>query len=107
VHGGAMLQEIVIPVITFKADRSRSTVNEARKVDVKLTTPIRKITSDITYLEFFQISSIEDKITPRHVRVYFADEDGQRISNEQIIIAEHAAQEAGLRTFRERFIFRE
>ncbi|GAB3804906.1 hypothetical protein GCM10028868_32930 [Virgibacillus kimchii] len=52
VHGGAMLQEIVVPVITFKNDRSKSLVNAAVKVDVKLTTPTRKITNTITYLEF-------------------------------------------------------
>src|SRR5699024_11057909 len=51
VHGGLMPQEIAIPVISFKNDRSKSTVNAVTKVDVKLTTPIRKITNTVTYLE--------------------------------------------------------
>src|SRR5699024_353861 len=45
VHGGAMLQEIVLPVITFKNDRSKHQKNIVKKVDVKLTTPTRKITN--------------------------------------------------------------
>src|SRR5699024_1386026 len=36
VHGGAMLQEIVIPVITFKNDRSKSSANIVKQVNVKL-----------------------------------------------------------------------
>ncbi|WP_145453461.1 hypothetical protein, partial [Staphylococcus epidermidis] len=31
VHGGAMLQEIVVPVITFKNDRSKSSRNTVKK----------------------------------------------------------------------------
>lgn len=107
VHGGAMLQEIVIPVITFKNDRSRTSRNEIRKVDVKLTTPIRKITNTVTYLEFFQTAHVEDKILPRILKVYFVDENGRHLSNTHKIIADHKSAAAPQRVFREKFVFKD
>lgn len=52
VHGGAMLQEIVVPVITVKKERRSTLENTVSSVDVKLTTPMRKITNAVIYLEF-------------------------------------------------------
>ncbi|WP_088049433.1 BREX-1 system phosphatase PglZ type A [Virgibacillus dakarensis] len=106
VHGGAMLQEIVVPLITFKNDRSKSSANAVSKVDVKLTTPTRKITNTVTYLEFFQMDKVAEKMLPRRLKLYFVDEAGNRISNENIIIAETTSSQATERTSREKFVFR-
>lgn len=106
VHGGAMLQEIVVPVITFKNDRSKSSANIVKKVNVKLTTPTRKITNNMTYLTFLQTERIEEKKRPLRLNVYFADEDGERISNENIIIADSRSHQPRERTFREKFVFK-
>ncbi len=106
VHGGAMLQEIVVPVITFKNDRSKSKRNVVKKVDVKLTTPTRKITNMITYLEFFQTEKVEDKKLPLRLKLYFADEEGKRVSNENIIIADSLSSQAVERSYREKFVFK-
>ncbi|RDW17509.1 BREX-1 system phosphatase PglZ type A [Oceanobacillus arenosus] len=106
VHGGAMLQEIVVPVITFKNDRSKSSANQVKRVDLKLTTPTRKITNTITYLEFFQTEKVEDKRLPRRFTLYFVDEDGVHVSNENIIIADNRSSQAGERTTREKFVFK-
>ncbi|CUB36092.1 BREX-1 system phosphatase PglZ type A [Bacillus cereus] len=106
VHGGAMLQEIVVPVIKFKNDRSKSSKNDVRKVEVKLTSLTRKITNSITYLEFFQTEKIEDKKTPLRLKVYFTDEEGNRISNENIIIADSQSSKPEDRTFKEKFVLK-
>ncbi|MEB5469793.1 BREX-1 system phosphatase PglZ type A [Virgibacillus pantothenticus] len=106
VHGGAMLQEIVIPVITFKNDRSKSSKNLVKKVNVKLTTPTRKITNPITFLEFLQTEKVENKRLSRRLVSYFTDEAGNRVSNENIIIADKTISQAGERTYREKFVFR-
>lgn len=107
VHGGAMLQEVVVPVITFKNDRSRSLANKTKKVDVKLTTPTRKITNQIMYLEFLQMTRVEDKKQSLRLQLYFIDENGQRVSNENIIIADSVSTQPGERTFREKFVFKD
>lgn len=103
VHGGASLQEIVIPIIRFKSDRSSSDKLKVKKVSVSLTSLTRKITSMITYLEFFQNEVVEEKWIPTRLKAYFADEEGNRISNENIIIADSRSKEFTDRTFKEKF----
>lgn len=106
VHGGAMLQEIVVPVITFKSDRSKSSENAVRQVNVKMTSPARKITNLITYLEFFQTERVEEKRRPLALALYFANEQGERISNENHIIADSASTKPIERIYREKFVFK-
>jgi uncharacterized protein (TIGR02687 family) len=106
VHGGTSLQEVIIPVIRFKNDRSKSSKNKVKKVDVKLTSITRKITNIISYLEFFQTEKIEDKRVPLRLKVYFVDEEGNRISNENIIIADSKSETYEDRSFREKFVLK-
>jgi len=106
VHGGTSLQEIIVPIVRFKNDRSKSSKNEVKKVDVKLTSITRKITNTISYLEFFQTEKIEDKRVPLRLKVYFIDEEGSRISNENIIIADSKSEIYEDRSFREKFVLK-
>lgn len=104
VHGGAMLQEIVVPVIKFKNDRSTSTVNEIRKVNISLTSISRKVTNPITFLEFFQEEKIQDKVILQKVKCYFEDEDGNKISNIKSIIGDSRSENPVDRTYRIEFV---
>jgi uncharacterized protein (TIGR02687 family) len=106
VHGGATLQEIVIPVIKFKNDRSKNSKADIKKVEVKITNISRKITSGITYLEFFQTEKVEDKKIPLRLKIYFADEEGNIISNENIIIADSKSTKPEERSYKEKFTLR-
>lgn len=106
VHGGATLQEIVVPVIKFKNDRSKNSKADIKKVEVKLTNISSKITSVITYLEFFQTEKVEDKKIPLRLKIYFADEEGNRISNENIIIADSKSIKPEERSYKEKFTLR-
>jgi len=105
VHGGVSLQEIIIPVIKFKNIRKNE--YKATKVKVKLTNISRKITNRITYLEFFQTEKVEDKKLPLKLKLYFVDEEGNRISNENIIIADSRSSKPQDRTFREKFTLKD
>lgn len=106
VHGGSMPQEIVIPVITFKNDRSKSSKNDSRFVDIKLTTPLRRVTNQVMYLEFFQMEKVENIRHPRTFSLYFSDEHGERVSNENLLIADRESSNPSERTFREKFVFK-
>lgn len=106
VHGGAMLQEVVIPVIKFKNDRSASSVNDIRKASISLTSITRKITNIITYFEFFQEVKIQDKVIAQKIKCYFEDEDGARISNDNIIIGDSRSENPLERTYREKFVLK-
>ncbi len=105
VHGGASLQEVIIPVIKFKNVRKNE--YKATKVEVKLTNISRKITNRITYLEFFQTERSEDKKVPLKLKLYFTDEEGNRISNENIIIADSRSKKPQERTYREKFTLKD
>lgn len=107
VHGGTSLQEIVIPIIKFKSDKNSSKSMGAKKVTVSLTNISRKITSVITYLSFFQNEKVEEKILPLRVTAYFADDKGNRISNENIIIAESTSLNPTERTYKEKFTLKD
>ena len=107
VHGGASLQEIVIPLLTFKNKRTGQKGAKAiKKVDIKLTNTTRKITNSIFNLEFFQTEKVEDKTTPRTVVIYMADEEGRVISNEETIIGDRPFDNPADRTFKIRFVLK-
>ncbi|MDU2489938.1 MAG: BREX-1 system phosphatase PglZ type A [Clostridium celatum] len=106
VHGGSMLQEIVVPVIKFKLDRSKSTSNLVKKTVVKLTSISRKITNPIVYLEFFQEEKVQERVLPVRIKCYLEDEEGNRISDERTIIADSKSDAPTERTQREKFILK-
>lgn len=105
VHGGAMLQEIVIPVIKFKNDKGKN-ANEVKKVDVKLTSISRKITNMITYFEFLQTEKVENKNIPLRLKLYLIDQDETRISNDAIIIADNISANTDERKYKEKLVLK-
>ena len=106
VHGGASLQEIVIPLIKYHNDRKKDERRLISKVDVRLTNTSRKITNSIFTLDLFQTEKLADKKVARRLKLYFADEAGHKISNVQTILADRAAEKAGDRTFKVSFNLR-
>ena len=95
VHGGASLQEIVIPLIKFKSQK----VYKQIKVDVILTNSNRKITNNKFTLNFFQTEKVSDKLLPRTLRAALYDGDTQ-ISDEKIIVADNTSDKAEDRDFK-------
>ncbi len=105
VHGGAMLQELVVPVITYFDKRSDDF--KAKKVEVQLTSITRKLTNRISYLEFFQTESVSKKRLPLNLRLSIVDEEGTRVSNEVILIADRGSSEPQDRRFKEKFVLKD
>ena len=95
----------MIPVIHFKNERGKF-AKEVQKVSVTLTSISRKITNPITYLEFFQTEKVADKTVPCRLKLYLTDIDGNRISNENIIIADIKSDDPTERTFKEKFVLK-
>ncbi|MCB2290860.1 BREX-1 system phosphatase PglZ type A [Clostridium sp. CS001] len=89
VHGGATLQELVVPVVSFKNIRSsyKNSI-KAEKVKVKLTNEVRKITNSIFKLNFFQTEKINKKITSSTLEVYMMDTEKNIVSNIETMIAD-------------------
>ena len=74
VHGGAMPQEIVVPVITVKLLRGqaaeRSTV---RQVGVSLLGSVRRIVNNVQRFEFIQTDAASDRVQSRTLFISLRD----------------------------------
>jgi uncharacterized protein (TIGR02687 family) len=103
VHGGASLQEIIIPVIKLKTSRSKK---ETDYVEIALVSLNRRITNLTTYLDFMQNENVSDSLLPVVARLYFINELGEKISNENIIYADVKNEIPEKRMFKEKFTFR-
>src|SRR5690625_1048283 len=107
VHGGASLQEIAIPLLTIKNKRrGQSGAKEIEKVDVILTSTMRRITNSIFSLDFFQNERVVDYRIPRSVDVYIKNEAGQVLSNEETIIADLTTEDPKERIFNIPFLLK-
>lgn len=103
VHGGASLQEIIVPVIKLKTSRSKK---EAYYVELALVSLNRRVTNLTTYLDFMQNENVSDSLLPVVARLYFINELGEKISNENIIYADIKDELPEKRMFKEKFTFR-
>lgn len=103
VHGGCSPQEMLIPVIEVRAERSKvTTINAA----IDLVSLTNKITNLNISLDFLQTEPVSDTIKETTYRVYFIDENGTRISNENIYHADRTDEEATKRVFKLKFTFK-
>lgn len=104
VHGGASLQEIVVPKLYIHNQRGGQTgIPTIQKVEIKLTSNTRRITNSIFNLFFFQTEAIGEKIIPRFVKVYMANEKGDVLSNEEIILGDLEDKDPKKRIFTVQF----
>lgn len=104
VHGGVSLQEMVVPVITFKNLRTTSKKYvEVSNAEIKLLSESRKVSNLLFSLDFFQRQPIGDKVQPCAYSIYMTDDEGVLISDRQTIIADRTSTNASERVFRVRF----
>jgi len=78
VHGGAMLQEIVVPVVTVKGLRG---VEKPGKVNVSVLGSVKKIVNNMQRFEFIQTEAVSEKVKPVTLTISLRDVE-QLISNE-------------------------
>lgn len=106
VHGGDSLQEIVIPIIQIDNKRSQRDRYAAKNVTISCVSLSNKVTSLITFLEFFQNERVTDKLLPRNYEIYFEDEEGKIISNSAVVNADSKSEEVKDRMYKEKFTLR-
>ena len=96
-HGGAALEEIIIPLLYVNTTMGKS--NLQKQVELQLIDNKRKITSNVTNIRFFQKENISENITPLKAAVYFVDATGDKISDENIIYADVSSNDPEDREF--------
>ena len=103
VHGGASLQEIVIPVLNIRQNKKL----EIKKVDVQLTNASNRITANHHTLNFFQKEAVSENVMPRRLQVFLLDEEtNTKISNDIIIDADIESEEIQSREFNKNLILK-
>lgn len=108
VHGGASLQEVVIPVIHYRnKNLGQIGAIKPEKTQIKLTNTVKRITNNITTLNFFQTEKVGGKILPCSVRVYLVDENEEIISNEEILLGDKTSEKPEDRNMSIRFILKQ
>jgi uncharacterized protein (TIGR02687 family) len=105
-HGGDALQEVVIPIIQIENKKKDREKNRANQATVKLISISRKITSLITFLEFFQNEEVDDKTIPCNYEAYFVDSNNDQITNSIVINCDSKSKEMTDRTYKEKFTFK-
>jgi hypothetical protein len=73
VHGGAMPQEIMIPVLTVKSIESEQA--KSRPVGISLLGSVRKVVTNKQRFELIQTEAVSDRVLPRTVTVSLRDGD--------------------------------
>lgn len=77
VHGGATLQEVVIPLIKV----NRNTELKSRAVDFDVIRSSAMITANIFPVTFLQKEPVRDKVLPQHIRVSIWSQEGELLSD--------------------------
>ncbi len=103
VHGGCSPQEMLVPMLEVKVDKGKKETSLAEIALVSLTT---KITNLITTIDFVQTEPVSDVVKETSYRVYFISENNEKISNENIVIADKKDKDTTKRMFRLRFSFK-
>lgn len=104
VHGGISIQEIAVPVITFKNLKANNkNYVEVKNAELKLLSESRKLSNLLFSLDFFQQQPIGDKIQPCAYSIYMTDDSGMVVSDKQTVIADRTSNNAADRVFRVRF----
>ena len=107
VHGGTSLQEICVPVITYKYLRSgykalriNKDKYDTKQVSIALLSSNRKIGNMIFNLSFYQKEPVKDNYVPCTYIAYIEDAMGNEVSDRQKIIADKTSTVAKDREFK-------
>jgi hypothetical protein len=95
VHGGASLQEVCVPLLTYKHVRaSKGDEGASRKVGVRVSATSRKITNNTFTICLIQDEPVSGRVRPRQVTVKFVDDGGNRITNDYPLNLDSSAPQA-------------
>lgn len=103
VHGGSSPQEMLVPVLDIKMDKGAV---ETRPAQIMLVSLVQKITNLITSLDFIQSDPVSDVVKSTTYKLYFISDNNEKISNENIYVADKRDEDVQKRLFRMRFTFK-
>ena len=78
VHGGASLQEVIVPLLKI----TKKKADTLRTVAIDVIRSSERITTNIVAISFWQQEAVGDRIQPRQIRATFVAEDGTQLSDQ-------------------------
>lgn len=101
--GGSSPQELIIPVVDVKYERW---AKETTVAQISLVSLTNKITNLITTLDFIQTEPISEVVKETTYCIFFISENNEKLSNENIYVADKKDDDATKRVFRLNFSFK-
>lgn len=101
VHGGSMLQEIVVPVLHVNIKKGTN----ISQVEVDVLSHRNRITTNKQTIGFYQTEPVTEKVTPITLRIGFYDESGDLLSDAPILTFGTQSTDSTQREQRHVFIF--
>ena len=96
-HGGASLQEIVLPVLIYNHIKSDSVLDkrgiEHGKVEITVLESHKKITANTFKIRILQTAKVTAKREPLRYKIALYDGDGNMVSDEKLVIADSTSNE--------------
>lgn len=103
VHGGSSPQEMLVPVIDVRTEKAFVGYTNAQ---IALVSMLRKVTNLIVPLDFIQSEPVSDTVKAATYRLFFINEGNEKISNENIYVADSREKDAQKRISHLRFTFK-
>ena len=103
VHGGASLQETIVPVIHIGELSAAKNKDAVTPVGVRLKSITRKITNRSFTLEFEQYEKVGERKQAITCETYLVDEDGNKVSGEYRFVAASESDDVDSRSTKIRF----
>ena len=103
IHGGASLQETVVPIIHIGELSSAKNKDAVTPVGVRLKSITRKITNRSFALEFEQYEKVEGLKQAVSCETYIVDEEGNKVSGTYPFMAASTSDDAATRVTSVRF----
>lgn len=101
VHGGSMLQEIVIPVLHVNIKKG----SNISQVDVDILNRRSKITTNKQTISFYQTEAVSEKVTPITLRIGFYDDNNNLLSDSPVMTFSTTSEDTTQREQKHVFIF--
>lgn len=93
VHGGAMLQEVCIPVLHIKVLQKEQVVKyEKQRVGVVAARLPIKLVNNIDKIRFIQTDPVGEQFLPRQLEVYIVDSQNNAVSSRETLSFDSSSQ---------------
>ena len=102
VHGGASLQEVCVPIITYRHKRAeKDDDGPVRKVNVQINARTRKVTNNRFSLNVMQIDAVEGRWRSRRVSVGLYNSAGEPVTDIKVLELSSSSQQPSEREYRQ------